>query len=595
MLLGACSTEPDGGQTGAAVSGTIFFPGGSDGSGTAPDRSAFREAAARMLHSGEVSAASEAAALPAQAAGALIPGELIVRFSGGTLGAQGFYRSLSVGDIQLQHVQAGADGRHQLYRAAGLDRQETLDLARQLQLRPDVLSVMPNWILHAFATPDDPSFPLQWHYGSLNLPNAWDIETGSTTPVTVAIVDSGSIVHPDLQFLPGFDFISNPAEAGHGNGRNADATDLAAEPHGAHVAGTVAARTGNGLGVAGVSWGAQLLPVRVLGVTGNGSSFDILDGILWAAGRSVPGVPANENPARVINLSLGAQLGLTCAQVMGGSDAFFTDLAAQGVMVVAAAGNTGNDVGGIFPANCPGVITVGAAGPGGRRAPYSNFGAAIDVMAPGGDLTARFEHEGVSWPAGVLSTVLDDAGEAAYGFYQGTSMAAPHVSGVVALLLSRNPQLDFAQVVAALHAGATPLTDEECAAAAAACGAGLLDAAAALLASDGGSPQPPGPPPPPQVEPVDTYVFALRCSSEACESFDTDRSYSSLLDVTSNAMPYLLEDLAPARYMLAGWQDLTGDLDPEAGGPLGVHPQPLTLLPGEYRPGVDIQLEFELR
>src|SRR5690606_14749641 len=137
-----------------------------------------------------------------------------------------------------------------------------------------------------------------------------------------------------------------------------------------------------------------------------------------------------------------------CSQVLGGPDTFFQDLTRDyGTIFVVAAGNDNTSTDGVFPANCPGVITVGATGPGNTIAPYSNYGAAVDVMAPGGDLNATFTAGGETYPYGVLSTLLYPDGSPAYGFYQGTSMAAPHVAGVVALLLASEPGLSLSEIV----------------------------------------------------------------------------------------------------------------------------------------------------
>ena len=206
--------------------------------------------------------------------------------------------------------------------------------------------------------------------------------------------------------------------------------------------------TNNGAGVAGVSWGARIVPVRVLGSDGSGSFDDIFSGILWAAGGDIDGAPAHPNPVRVIDMNLGGDIEQPCPADV--SD-FFAHLADAGVAVVVAVGNDGIDAATSFPASCEPVITVGAVGFLGTRAPYSDYGAAIDVMAPGGDTNYTFTVGGDTYPAGVLSTVFsDDANDHDYAFYQGTLVASPHVAGLVALRLAQEPSLSVADIVARL-------------------------------------------------------------------------------------------------------------------------------------------------
>ena len=220
-----------------------------------------------------------------------------------------------------------------------------------------------------------------------------------------AVIDSGVLPgHPDLapKLLPGYDFVEADF-SGDGDGRDGDPTDPGGSFHGSHVAGTAAAATNNGVGVAGVSWGARLLPVRVLGVeAGAGTLADAIDGILWSVGASVPGVPRNPNPADVLNLSLGGPF--LCSQAQGFQEAFYR-AAAAGASVVVAAGNDNDDASYFTPSSCGGVLVVGATTFRNERAPYSNFGARLDVMAPGGNLNEDADGDG--FPDGVLSSVFD--------------------------------------------------------------------------------------------------------------------------------------------------------------------------------------------
>lgn len=239
----------------------------------------------------------------------------------------------------------------------------------------------------------------------------------------------------------------------------------------------MAAVGNNSIGVAGVAYNAKVLPVRVLGKCG-GTSSDIADAIVWASGGSVRGVPANPNPAKVINLSLGGSG--SCSQTYRRAISSANN---RGTTVVVAAGNSNADAAGFSPANCAGVVTVAALDRDGNRAFYSNFGATVEVAAPGGEVRLETDPPGTrSTPQnGILSTLNDGAttpGNPIYQTYMGTSMAAPHVAGLVALMLSRNPTLTPAQVLAALQANARPVPGT----CTGGCGAGLVDAAATVAA-----------------------------------------------------------------------------------------------------------------
>jgi subtilisin family serine protease len=231
------------------------------------------------------------------------------------------------------------------------------------------------------------------------------------------------------------------------------------------VAGTIAAVTNNANGVAGVAYGAKVQPVRALGRCG-GYTSDIADGIIWASGGTVTGLPVNSTPARVINLSLGGSGACddtTRAAVDGARG--------RGAVVVVAAGNSNVDVSNSSPANCQGVIAVAAVDRSGGKAYYSNFGLGITLAAPGGDMRS-------SGTNGVLSTWnlgTTTPGADAYAFSSGTSMATPHVSAVAALMFSANPGLKPGQVKQLLKSSARafPATCSQC-------GAGIVDAGAAV-------------------------------------------------------------------------------------------------------------------
>jgi serine protease len=230
------------------------------------------------------------------------------------------------------------------------------------------------------------------------------------------------------------------------------------------VAGTIAAKTNNGVGVAGVAYGAKVVPARVLGRCG-GYTSDIADAIVWASGGTVTGVPANANKARVLNLSLGG----TGACDTTTQNAI-NSARSRGAVVVVAAGNSNVNASNASPANCAGVIAVAATGRSGGKASYSNYGANVDVAAPGGD-----------YGAGILSTLNSGTSTPAsdsYASYMGTSMATPHVAGVAALMLSANPNLTPDEVEARLKSTARAFP-----AACSGCGAGIVDAAAAVNAA----------------------------------------------------------------------------------------------------------------
>ena len=368
-------------------------------------------------------------------------------------------------------------------------------IAARLSALPEVAYAEPDYIMQPMLVPNDPQYSNQWHYYEaygINLPQAWDISTGNPN-IVVAVIDTGHRPHVDLasRIIGGYDFISNALVANDGDGRDADPQDpgdwitsaenssgyFAGCPvtnstwHGTHVAGTIGAVTNNGQGVAGVNWGAKLLSVRVLGKCG-GTTSDIADGMRWAAGLPVPGVPNNPNPAKVLNLSLGGNSPTCPAPFQSAINA----VNAAGGIVVVAAGNSNINASGATPANCNGVITVGATNRSGVRAWYSNYGSVVDVSAPGGQ-TFPTASNGVlsTLNAGTTTPTADN-----YVFYQGTSMAAPHVAGVVSLMLAINPTLNFTQTETILKLTAKPFGPGHTCSGLTTCGAGIVNAHAAL-------------------------------------------------------------------------------------------------------------------
>ncbi|MFB9581542.1 S8 family peptidase [Streptomyces goshikiensis] len=374
---------------------------------------------------------------------------------------------------------------------------DAANVIAQFRSDPDVAYVEPDTRAYAMAvTPNDTEYAKQWDLfeptAGMNVPPAWDKTTGSG--VTVAVIDTGYVAHSDVapNIVAGYDFISTASEARDGNGRDANPADEGdwnatdgecgasskagnSSWHGTHVAGTIAAATNNSKGVAGIAYGAKIQPVRVLGKCG-GATSDIVDAITWASGGSVAGVPANATPAKVINMSLGGP-GACGTSYQNAINA----AVARGTTVVVAAGNSNANASGFSPASCNNVINVASTNRAGDRSYYSNYGAIIDVAAPGGETRRATDTPGtVTTPENaILSTLNAGAttpGAEAYKPYQGTSMAAPHIAGLAALLKSAKPSLTPAQVESAIKNTARPLAGT----CTGGCGTGLADAAAAV-------------------------------------------------------------------------------------------------------------------
>ena len=257
--------------------------------------------------------------------------------------------------------------------------------------------IEPNYIYTSLEFPNDPDYVKQWNLHNINIESAWDETKGSG--VTVAVIDTGITTVPDLKdtkFVKGYDFVNDRVEAEDDSG------------HGTHVAGTIAQSTNNGYGVAGIAYEASLMPLKVLGNAG-GTVADIAEAIKFAA----------DNGADVINMSLG---GPGESQLLEEAINYAYQ---KGVVLIAAAGNA-NQNSASYPARYPHVIGVAALDSVGEKAPYSNFGAGVDISAPGGtgNGAGRILQE----------TINPETGEAVFVGFQGTSMAAPHVAGVAALV-----------------------------------------------------------------------------------------------------------------------------------------------------------------
>ncbi len=436
-------------------------------------------------------------------------------------------------------------------------------LAQRLATQADIEYAVPDGRERHFSAPNDPLYAAgvggngpavgQWYLrapagevkSSLDVETAWQITTGSPN-IVVAVLDTGvRFDHPDLQpvasggnLLPGYDMISDAAHANDGDGRDADASDpgdwvtqaeiskvggsfyqCTTSPedsswHGTQMSGLIAALTNNGLGMASVGRNVRVLPVRVLGKCG-GAESDIIAGMRWAAGLAVPGVPANPNPARVINMSLGSPNNPCDAAYQ---DAVNQVTAAGTVIVVAAGNGTGYAV--TRPANCAGVVAVAAVRHVGTKVGYSNLGPEVAISAPGGNCVNTGLNDPCLYP--ILSTwnsgtttPKDPTYTDSYNYFYGTSLSAPLVAGTVALMLSAQPTLTPYQVRALLQSSArtfpttgadnsdgpvaqctapridifgNPIPQLECYCTTDTCGAGMLNAGAAVAAASAGFP-----------------------------------------------------------------------------------------------------------
>ncbi len=402
----------------------------------------------------------------------------------------------STAGIDLRQLRQRADGTYVLKLPKRHDADAVKAITDKLAARGDVVSVEPDAMMEPLAIPTDSSWSQQWDmfdpatgsYG-INLLPAWDITTGSSA-ITIGVIDTGYRPHIDLagRFTAGYDFINDALVANDGNGRDSDPSDpgdwvTSAESasgyfagcgasnsswHGTHVAGTIGAVANNVTGlsgnVVGINQVSKIQPLRVLGKCG-GYTSDIADAIRWAAGLTVTGVPTNPTPDRVVNISLGGTG--ACDST---TQSAITAAVNAGTVVVVAAGNSNANAANFTPANCNGVVTVAATGSTGKRAYYSNYGTSVEIAAPGGDAQIG--------PT-ILSTLNAGAqgpGADSYANYQGTSMATPHVVGVVSLMLSAKPTLTPAQVTTMLQSTATKFpAGSTCTTST--CGAGIVNAA----------------------------------------------------------------------------------------------------------------------
>lgn len=378
----------------------------------------------------------------------------------------------------------------------------------RLRQHPDVDWAEPNVRVKRMAVPNDPGFATQWYLqtsnlfaSGLNMPVAWDKTTGSSG-ATVAVLDTGvRFSHPDLggRLLAGYDFVSEVDFANDGSGRDADPTDPGdwmsstdlrnpvyagcevedSSWHGTFIAGQIVAAANNSQGVAGINWNAKVLPVRVSGKCGALLS-DILDGMRWAAGLSVSGVPANPNPAKVINLSFGGDTACTKSY-----QDVIDEIGRVGALLVVAGGNSSGPL--ARPADCSGVLAVGAVQADGAKTYYSDFGSKVAIMAPGGEASPQSLQIYSTGNSGTKGPVADN-----YVYKMGTSFSAPLASAVASLMLSLDVSLTPAQLISKMKASARPHVRSgayptcatgvtvACNCTSSTCGAGMLDASAAV-------------------------------------------------------------------------------------------------------------------
>ena len=394
--------------------------------------------------------------------------------------------------VNVKEVKTTASDGKVVKASHKLSAQESKNVLESIATDDKVSSVEPDILMQPTSTPNDTYYSRQWALSDPNVgirvPAVWDKTTGAGQ--IVAVIDTGITAHSDLNanVIAGYDMIADPTASRDGDGRDPDPSDPGdyrtagacgaastsnSSWHGTHVAGIIASVANNGEGITGVAPGVKIEPVRALGDCG-GYLSDVSDGITWASGGAVSGVPANANPARTINLSVGGTA--ACSATL---QAAIDGAVSRGSSVFVAAGNENQPAANNAPANCNNVITIGATNQSGSKASYSNYGTTVDLMAPGGDTGA-----------GILSTLntgtATPVGET-YGYMMGTSMATPMAASVAALMKAADSSLTPAQIKAKLKATARPLPGT----CVGGCGAGLIDASAAVVFPAQATPQTP--------------------------------------------------------------------------------------------------------
>lgn len=507
---------------------------------------------------------------------------------------------LSIKTPSVSYKRKLATGSHLFTTSRKLSQAEAIDFMQSIAADPAVAYVAPDVMrqavrdiqaaLPAAFVPNDPNYAKYQtdylpadgtltpangvaNWGGANISGAWSLADG--TGVVIAVLDTGIVKHADINTSlgdAGYDFISDALVSGRStDDRATGGWDLgdwttgnaylvskggcvdsshpaqASSWHGTHVASASGAElTNNGMGMAGMAYGAKILPVRVLGHCG-GYDSDINDAIVWAAGGHVDGVPDNPNPAKVINLSLGG--GGACPATDDAALAI-AKANALGAAVVVAAGNSSDNVANYSPASCPGAITVASLGISSKLAFYSNYNASggniIALGAFGGGVYVndassgtRLNPEGYAWQAintGTTTPVASPGGDT-YGGFAGTSQATPHVTAAVALMQSARlaaqlPLLTPAQAKNILQS--TARVPHVAPVAAATFGAGVLDAGAAVAAAVASEPSPP---------PVDTSIPLSNGVQLTGQSGATGASTVYKLNVPAGALALTLRTL----------------------------------------------------
>lgn len=415
-------------------------------------------------------------------------------------------RLIAVGGIPLEYKRPMFGGAHVIKLPFPMTAWQAQEFATTLSAQGNIAFAEVDRRVYPMAavTPNDPEYSSQWHLqdptqgnlGAANLPRAWG-EMGSTPPsITVAVVDTGILDHTDLNDNlvsgtttgSGYDFIHDTSYSNDGNGRDNDPSDpgdwnsnsslcsiSSSSWHGTHVAGTIAATGNNAQGVAGINWTAKVLNARVLGRCG-GYISDVADAIAWSAGETIQGVPTNNNPAKVINLSLGSAG--DCSSAL---QTAINTAVARGAVIVVAAGNEASDINAFAPANCANVITTTALSASGNLINGSNYGTLADIAAPGENILST--HDTGTHAPNHSNT---------YNTASGTSMAAAHVSGVVSLMFAIQPALSNGTIPAAqvastienlLKKSARSFPNSSNCRNTQRCGAGILDAYQAVVAA----------------------------------------------------------------------------------------------------------------
>lgn len=392
--------------------------------------SAFNPANSPLVRAASAARMNRVATKVANPAQGTVPGELVVRFRPGVSAQSSQMTMQQLGITRIQSIGRPGMGIELVKVRAGMNISSTL---QTLRANPSVQYAEPNYIVsippelagapmlrsEPASYPNDPMFAQQYAHRVSNSLKGWEITQGNEQ-IVIAIVDTGvDLQHPDLlaKMVPGKDMVDGDDQAFDGHG------------HGTHCAGIAAATTNNQIGVAGFAPAAKIMPIRVLGNNGSGTSADVANGVIWAA----------DNGAQVISMSLGSR---SDAQVK--AEAIQYALSKDAV-VVAAMGNSGNEDKS-FPAATPGVIAVGATDIADKRASFSQYGSWISVSAPGVNILSTFPTSGTS-------------SRKDYGSISGTSMATPAVAGAVALIRGQNPGLKAAQVRAQLEQGTDDLGD----------------------------------------------------------------------------------------------------------------------------------------